>query len=42
MGGREFQIIGADKEKDLRPRAHLMKGTSSWLVLEDLRDLLGE
>jgi hypothetical protein len=27
--GKEFHMVGAEKEKDLRPRAVLMKGTSS-------------
>ena len=39
--GRLFQIVGAEKEKDLRPMALLMFGTSSEFVLDDLRVLVG-
>ena len=39
--GREFQIVGAENEKDLRPMALLMFGTSSEFVLDDLRVLVG-
>lgn len=39
--GREFQTVGAAKEKDLRPMALSMRGTTSKLVLEDLSDLVG-
>ena len=40
-GGREFHMVGAEKEKDLRPTALLMLGVSSELVLDDLRVLVG-
>ena len=39
--GREFQIVGAENEKDLLPMALLMLGTSSLFALEDLRVLVG-
>ena len=39
--GRRFQMVGAENEKDLRPMALLMLGTSSKLVLDDLRVLVG-
>ena len=39
--GREFHIVGAENEKDMRPMALLMLGASSELVLEDLRVLVG-
>ena len=39
--GSKFQIVEAEKEKDLRPMALLMLGTSSKLVLDDLRVLVG-
>ena len=39
--GREFQIIGAENEKDLRSMTLLMLGTSSKLVLDDLRVFMG-
>ena len=35
--GSEFQIVGAAKEKDLRPMALFMLGTTSRLALDDLR-----
>ena len=38
--GREFHIVGAENEKDLRPMAFLMLGTSSKFVLKDLRVLV--
>ena len=39
--GREFHIVEAEKEKDLRPISLLMLGTSSKFVLEDLRVVVG-
>ena len=39
--GRRFQIVGAENEKDLRPMALLILGTSSKFVLDDLRVLVG-
>ena len=39
--GREFQIVEAENEKDLRQMALLMLGTSSEFVLDDLRVLVG-
>ena len=38
---REFHMVGAEKEKDLRPTAVLLLGISSELVLDDLRVLVG-
>ena len=38
--GSKFQIVGAENEKDLRPMALLMLGTSSKFVLDDLRVLV--
>ena len=39
--GSKFQIVGAEKEKDLRPMALLMLGTSGKFLLEDLSVLVG-
>jgi len=39
--GSWFQIVGAAKEKERQPSSDLMKGTSNWLQLEDLRVLVG-
>ena len=38
---REFHIVEAENEKDLRPVALLMLGTSRKFLLEDLRVLVG-
>ena len=37
--GKEFQMVGAAKEKDLRPTEDLMKGTVRRDILLDLRFL---
>ena len=39
--GSKFHIVGAENEKDRRPLALLMLGTSSKFVLDDLRVLEG-
>ena len=39
--GSKFQIVGVENEKDRRPMALLMLGTSSEFVLDDLRVLVG-
>ena len=39
--GNEFQMVGAAWEKDLRPIALFMLGTSSRFRVDDLRDLVG-
>ena len=39
--GSKFHIMGAGKEKDLRPMALLMLGISSEFVFDDLRVLVG-
>ena len=39
--GREFHIVGAENEKDLRPMALVILGTLSEFVLNDLRVLVG-
>ena len=36
--GREFQRVGAAKEKDLVPEPDFRRGTVSRQVLEDLRE----
>ena len=39
--GREFHMVGAEKEKDLQPTAVLMLGISRKLALDDLSVLVG-
>ena len=39
--GREFPIVGAAKEKDLRPRASLTSGTTKRCLSIDLSSLVG-
>ena len=36
--GREFQMVGAAKENDLRPISDRISGTMRSFLLEDLRD----
>ena len=40
-GGSEFQRVGAEKEKERRPRDDLMSGMTSSAELEDLRVRVG-